>query len=453
MAKSGYINRRDVIIGGIALSAMARVPARAQSAAPLTLISNVKIFDGVNDALIENGSVLVEGQFIATVSREPIVAPDAMQIDGGGRTLIPGLIDSHQHVMLGPTVDPLRAVLSETIYTTAYAAIPQAKKLIDMGVTSIRDLGGPSIELGRAIDAGHIEGPRIMSAGHFVGATSGHGDFGGFRYLGGTESLSSDANRSLTSGWSILADGPSDVRWAVRTALANGSAYIKVMAGGGVASVKDPLESVGYSEDEFRAAVEAAADYDTYVACHAYNDESVQRMIRAGVADNVHGHLMSEETVAMMAEAGMWLSSLSNPVGLMDVPFFTDENRRKAGEVVAGYEQVMGWAKQYGVKIGWGTDAASSMLDTVLLEFQQRSPFFTPTEMLKQATSANGQLFELARSRNPYRAAKLGVIEEGAWADILLYGGDPTEDIGVVIDYQNTLDLIMKDGKVHMSKI
>ncbi len=417
------------------------------------MISNVNIFDGVNEKLIENASVLVEGQFIAAVPREPIDAPNAMPIDGGGRTLMPGMSDSHQHIAVTSDTKPSPAMLYESIYTNAYKAIPQALKLMDQGFTAIRDMGGPTIELGQAIDAGHFQGPRIMSPGHFIGATSGHGDFAGQRRIGPSESMDSDANRLLTSGWSILADGADDVRWASRTALANGAAFIKIMAGGGVASLKDPLESVGYSEDEMRAAVEVAADYDTYVACHAYNDESLRRAIAAGVADCVHGHLISEETVAAIADAGMWLGSLSKPVGLLDVPFFNDENRRKAAEILAGYDDVMGWAKKYGVKIGFGTDAAANMIDTVILEFEARSQFFTAYEMLKHATSENAKLFELANTRNPYRAAKLGVIEEGAWADMLLYNANPLEDIGVVMDYKNTLGLIMKDGQVYMSKI
>lgn len=355
--------------------------------------------------------------------------------------------------MATETTNPVAAMLYESIYLNAYKAIPQGRKLLNQGITAIRDLGGPSIELGQAIDAGYFEGPRIISTGHFIGATSGHGDFAGQRRIGPSEAVDSDANRLLTSGWSILADGADDVRWATRTALANGAALVKIMAGGGVSSLKDPLESVGFSVDEMKAAVEVAADYDTYVACHAYNDESVRRAIQAGVADCVHGHLLSEESVAMMADAGMWLGSLSRPVGLMEIPWYTDENRRKAATVLEGYDRVMGWAKKYGVKIGFGTDAAANLIDNVLQEFSARSQFFTPFEILKQATSENAKLFELARTRNPYRAAKLGVVEQGAWADLLLYKGNPLDDINVVVDYQKTLDLIMKDGEVYLSRI
>ncbi len=234
-----------------------------------------------------------------------------------------------------------------------------------------------------------------------------------------------------------------------------GAHQIKIMAGGGVASLYDPLESVGYSEEEFRAAVDAARDYDTYVAIHAYNDESVRRAIRAGVLDCVHCHLINEETVMMMAEAGMWLGSLSKPPGLLDIPWFTEENLRKARTMLAGYDNVMQWAKKHGVKIAFGTDAAGSteMMEAQLLEFEARSPFFTPVEMLRQATSSSAELLASSNSRNPYRDAPLGVIEEGAWADMLIYDGNPLEDIGVVINHQKTLKVVIKNGVIYKNTL
>jgi len=251
----------------------------------------------------------------------------------------------------------------------------------------------------------------------------------------------------------ILADGEAEVRKATRYALAQGAHQIKMMAGGGVASLKDPLESVGYSEKEMRAMVEAAADYDTYVMAHAYNDESVKRAIRAGVKDIVHGHLISEEVVKMMAENDVWLGSLSEPYGLMDVPWFTEENRRKGRLVLSGYANVMTWAKKYGVKMGFGTDAASTMVDTILFEFRARKEYFTNLEQLKMATSINAELLRMSRSRDPYKEAPLGVVEDDAWADVLIYDRNPLEDIEVVVDYKNRLKLVVKGGKVYKNTL
>jgi imidazolonepropionase-like amidohydrolase len=286
-----------------------------------------------------------------------------------------------------------------------------------------------------------------------VSCTSGHADFGGRATPNQQKYPGSSAWWASAMNFYNLADGPDEVRKATRLALAGGAHQIKLMAGGGVASLKDPLESVGYSEAEMRAAVEAAADYDTYVCAHAYNDESVKRCIKAGIKDIVHGQLLSEEVVKLMAENGVWLGSLSSPYGLMDVPWFTEENRRKGKEVLAGYENVMKWAKKHGVKMGFGTDAAAGMVDTVLYEFEMRSKFFTPLEMLKQATSTNAELLRLCNSRDPYKAAPLGVVKEGAWADVLIYDGNPLENFDFVTKPKDHLTLIIKGGKVYKNEL
>ena len=337
---------------------------------PVIVIKNVHVWDGTSDALKKDTDVLIVGDKIKKVAQDIPTAGqyevDAVRktvtrvadapglegrnlqlaitgeegkaekvnvtvnvIDGKGGYLIPGLIDSHQHIMLSKGSSPQDIMSNQLPYTAAYNAIPQGMIMLKMGVTTIRDVGGPSVELGRAIDAGHVDGPRIYSAHGMISCTSGHGDWGGQTPHQAKDYPGSGPWWMSAVGLSTLADGPAEVRGATRFAMAQGAHQIKIMAGGGVASLKDPLESVGYSEAEMRAAVEAAADYDTYVCAHAYNDESVQRCIRAGVKDIVHGHLLSEETIKMMAENDVWLGSLSSPYGLMDVPWFTEENRRK----------------------------------------------------------------------------------------------------------------------------
>jgi imidazolonepropionase-like amidohydrolase len=457
------------------------------------LIKNVHVWDGTSDALKEDTDVLIVGNKIRKVAKDIpesgtydvdavrktiTLVPDApgieakgyninvkgeesieqvsvevSVIDGKGGFLIPGLIDSHQHIMLSKDTGPLDIINNQLIYTPAYNAIPQGQIMLDMGVTTIRDTGGNSVELGMAIDKGFVDGPRIYSSGAAISGTSGHGDFGGLAPGQGQSYPGSSAHWMSTVNFMTLADGEAEVRKATRYALAQGAKQIKMMAGGGVASLKDPLESVGYSENEMRAMVEAATDYDTYVMAHAYNDESVQRAIRAGVKDIVHGHLVSEETVKMMAENDVWLGSLSKPHGLMEVPWFTDENRRKGKEVLEGYENVMKWAKKYGVKMGWGTDAAAGMVDTIVYEFESRAPFFTPLEQLKQVTSTNAELLRFSKSRDPYKEAPLGVIEEGAWADMIIYNKNPLDDIMVAAKPKDSLKVVIKDGKVWKNEL
>lgn len=441
----------------LAISAVVAVgilsqPALAQDDLPKTLFTNVNIFDGVNDGLSEGLNVLVEGTKIIKIA-EKISADGATVIDGNGGTLIPGLIDSHQHIMYHPTISPLVSMHDQTQYQVAYEAIANANKLLMMGITTIRDLGGPSIDLARAIDNGLVDGPRIYSSGAFISATSGHGDWNKATSPHQTSYAGSNASWGVQTGWSYLADGPDAVRWATRQVLASGAPQIKIMAGGGVGTPKDPLDSVGYSEAELRAAVEAAADYNTYVQAHAYNDESIQRCIRAGVKDIVHGHLLGEETIKMMAENDVWLGSLSNPHGLMDVPFFTEDNLAKARLIVDGYSYTMQMAKKHGVKMGFGTDAAGQMVETVLYELRNRVEFFTPTEVLRQATSTNAELLALSNTRNPYQEAPLGVIKEGAWADLLIYSGNPLTDINIAVDQETNLHIIMKNGVVYKNTL
>jgi imidazolonepropionase-like amidohydrolase len=286
-----------------------------------------------------------------------------------------------------------------------------------------------------------------------VSCTSGHGDFAGNSPIQQPNHTGGAMWWSQAVGLASMADGVPECRKATRFALAQGATQIKIMAGGGVASLKDPLESVGYSEAEIRAVVETAKDYDTIVLAHAYNDESVKRCIRAGVKDIVHGHLLSEEVVKMMAKNGVWLGSLSKPYGLMEIPWFTEENRRKGRLVLDGYNNVMKWAKKHGVKMGFGTDAASVMVDTVLFEFRARKPFFSALEQLKMATSTNAELLRLCKSRDPYKAAPLGVVKTGAWADVLIYDADPTKDIEVVVEHKKHLKLIVKGGKVYKNEL
>ncbi len=461
----------------------------------VVLIKNVDVWDGTGDTAIKGVDVLIVGNKIKKVAKDiptsgtyevdavhkkakKLVNPLATEntytfsvvgeegtvekrtigaevIDGKGGTLIPGLMDVHQHIMLaqgGPTdfrnkYDP---------YMNAYQAQEATRLMLLRGFTTIRDIMGPSVSLAKAIDQGLVIGPRIYSAQGAIGCTSGHSDFRNYNDFHPNMVGAGFSDAWLAAlGWAFLADGPAEVKRATRETLRMGAHQVKVMAGGGVASLYDPLESVGYSEEEFRAAVDAAKDYDTYVCIHAYNDESVQRAIRAGVLDCVHGHLLSEETVKMMAENGMWLSSMSKPPGLMEIPWFTEENRRKGRLILAGYDNVSKLAKKHGVKMAFGTDAAGSpeMMEAQLMEFLARAKFFTPVETLRQATSNSAELLAMCNSRNPYKDAPLGVIKEGAWADVLIYGDNPLEDIQVVVDYEKQLKFVMKDGNIYKNTL
>jgi imidazolonepropionase-like amidohydrolase len=430
--------------------------AHAADKAPppkLTLITNVQIWDGTSEKTIA-ADVLIEGDKIKKVAKG-IKAAGADVIDGKGGTLIPGLIDSHQHIML-PNGGPTDYKNKFDPYMNAHQSAKAAELMLLRGFTTIRDIMGPSVSLSKAIDQGLTDGPRIFSSQGAIGCTSGHSDFRNYNDFHPNMNGAGFSDARLAAlGWAFLADGADEVTRATRETLRMGATQVKVMAGGGVASLYDPLESVGYTVKEFQAAVEAAENYDTYVCIHAYNDKSVLNAMEAGVLDCVHGHLLSEEVVKKMAKNGMWLSGLSKPPGLLDVPWFTDENLRKAKLILAGYENVMRWGKKYGVKMAFGTDAAGSpeMMATQLLEFEAREPFFTPVEILMQATSTSAELLQLCNSRNPWKEAPLGVIKEGAWADMLIYNKNPLKDIKILIDHKTNLKLVIKNGAVYKNEL
>src|SRR5215470_7649618 len=291
-------------------------PAIAGNTGPVTLFSNVRIFDGKSDKLSAPSNVLVRGNVIEKISDEPIPTDrraDTVLIDGGGRTLMPGLIDMHWHAMLvRPTPD---SALTDDVGYTNLVAGAEATDTLMRGFTTIRDLGGPVFGLKRAIDEGIVPGPRIFPCGAMITTTGGHGDF-----------------RELY----MLPRKSGDPRSRVREQLTLGASQIKLMAGGGVASPHSPIDVATFTEPELRAAVEAAENWGTYVTVHAYTPETIQRSIAAGVKCIEHGHLMDEASAKLMAEKKIWLSIQPFPEEMADVfPPGSDESS-KALAVLAG---------------------------------------------------------------------------------------------------------------------
>lgn len=431
------------LIGGAAF-------AQPQSAgpSPLILFENVRIFDGKSDTLSAGMNVLVRGNTIDRISRDPIAvdrSADNRIINGGGRTLMPGLIDMHWHAMM---VRPTPAVLltADIGYLNLMAGA-EATETLMRGFTTVRDMGGPAFGLKQAIDEGIVSGPRIYPSGAIITVTSGHGDFRQPfevpRVLGAPES------RGERTGAAMIADSPDEVRVRVREQLLQGASQIKLTASGGVASPRSPLDATTFTEAELHAAVEAAENWGTYVAVHAYTSDSIQRSIAAGVKCIEHGHLMDDETARLIAEKGVWLSTQPFPDEMADVFPPGSTEREKAHEVFAGTDRVYELAEKYGIKTAFGTDVLFShqlaQRQGELLATLVR--WYTPAEALVMATSTNAELLQLSGKRNPY-PGKLGVIEQGALADILLVDGDPIADIKLIADPAKNFVVIMKDGKI-----
>ena len=413
-----------------------------ERASPLTLFTNVHVFDGVSEARIENASVLIEGNLIRTVSTDPIAVEGATVIDGGGRTLIPGLIDAHWHTMYVGI--PIEALVSGDMVEAAARAVPKAEAALMRGFTTVRDMGGPAESLKKIIDAGVIPGPRILPSGPGISQTSGHFDYRDYQAI-----PASDGDpmaywyRTRMFG---LADGVPEMLKRVRENLRMGASQIKLATGGGVSSVYDPLDVSEYTVEEIRAAVDAAEDWNTYVTVHAYHPRAVRRAIEAGVKCVEHGQLLDEDTLALMAEKGVWLSL---QMLMEDSPNMAPERRLKRLPVLQGQQRIWPLAKRLGVKLAWGTDflfepGLNPEQNGYLLKLR---PWFTPAEILKLATHDNAQLLALSGPRSPY-AGTLGVVREGALADLILVDGDPLADLALVADPASNFDLIIKDGTI-----
>lgn len=442
-----------MILAVAGIFALAPTAHAQQSPPPAVLFENVRIFDGEASALSPPSNVLIRGNKIERISTSAIPNEEGANtriIDGGGRTLMPGLVDMHWHaILVRPT--PAETMVSDPGYTNIVASA-EATDTLMRGFTTVRDMGGPVFGLKRAIDEGITVGPRIFPTGAMITVTSGHGDFRQTfelpRVLGGPPS------RMEVLGATMVADSPDEVRVRVREQLMLGASQIKLTAGGGVASPHSPLDVSTFTEPELRAAVEAAENWGTYVAVHAYTPASIQRAISAGVKCIEHGHLMDEATAKLIADHDIWLSIQPFPDQMADAFPPGSIQRLKAQEVLAGMDKAFKLARKYKLKTAFGTDIlfnhALAQRQGALLATLVR--WYTPAEALAMATGTNAQLLEMSGKRSPY-AGKLGVVKEGALADLLLVDGDPLADINLVADPARNFVVIMKDGTIYKNSL
>jgi imidazolonepropionase-like amidohydrolase len=404
------------------------------------------LFDGRAKALREGLRLLVEGNRIKQIVTGDVTPPEgARVIDCGGRVMMPGLIDAHWHTIFAAL--PVAALFSADIGYIFLAASAEAERTLMRGFTTVRDLGGPSFALKQAIDDGLATGPRIYPSGAMITTTGGHGDLRPLSDL--PRSPGGPLSYMERTGAANIADSADEVRLRVREQLLQGASQIKLMGGGGVASPRTTLDMSTYSEPEFRAGVEAAADRNTYVAVHAYPPAQIQRAIAAGVQCIEHGHLMDEATATLMAEKNIWLSTQPF-VSEDDMPPLTGQSRINLLQVIAGTNTVYALAKEHKIKTAFGTDLLFSSTvaahQGVMLTHLTR--WYDNADILRMATSVNAELLAMSGPRNPY-PGKLGVVEEGALADLLVIDGNPLDDIELVARPDKSLRVIMKDGKIY----
>lgn len=426
------------------------MPVSAQEAeVSRTLFTNVSVFNGKDDSLADV-DVLVEGNKIARVAESIPASAGMTVIDGDGRTLTPGFIDVHTHLWWN--LAPAEHFYSPLDYQYALSLV-EAENTLMRGFTTIRDVGGQVLGTKKAIDQGYFPGPRIYSSGAAISMTAGHGDFRtpstDPRMMGGPSNTDVEH-----VGVAIFADGVPEVLAASRMQFRKGAHFLKVFTGGAVSGVYDPLDIAEYSPEEIKAAVGEAERWNTYVAVHTYTDAATRMAIEAGAKSIEHNNLITEDTVKLAVKKGVFISAQAALFMNPAPPSFSPAQRARQQQAKEGLDRLMKASKRYKAKVLFGTDMVASMESkkAQVTEFTLRTEWFSNAEILKQATSINAEVLELSGPRNPY-PGKLGVIEQGAYADLLLINGNPLEDLSILTKPEENLALIMKDGKIYKNTI
>ncbi|GAA3713193.1 amidohydrolase family protein [Oceanisphaera sediminis] len=440
----------SIIATSVTLS-LSSPAVHAQDETAVTLFTNVNVFDGVNEKLIKNANVVVSGNLITDISTEPLAVAGGKVIDGGGRTMIPGLIDAHWHTSYCCAAQA--TVVTGDILEIAIRGAKGSEKTLLRGFTTVRDVGGNPFATKKMIDAGELLGPRILPSGPPIGQTGGHFDYRPYQAV---PTNSADSQWYWYSvGLMAMADGVDEVTKRTREVMRMGASQVKVSGGGGVSSVYDPLDVRQFTKEEIEAFVEVADTYNTYVSSHIFTDESARIAVEAGVKSIEHGFLLTEDTLRLMKEKDAWLSI--QPLLDDEDGFHFDDpgSQKKWIDVTNGTDIIYPLAKKVGVKMAFGTDI---LFDPALADRQgaflaKLQRWYTPYEVLKMATSGNAELLELAGPRHPYQAGPLGVIEKGAYADLILVDGNPLENIDLVADAGTNFNLIMKDGVIYKNTL
>ncbi len=428
------------------------------------LFVDANVFDGTTDGLSPHRNVLVEGNVIGAISEASIEVPGpTRRINCTGKTLMPGLIDGHCHLAIPDHFDAIEK--SYTAGDLHLGAAVAARHMILDGFTTGRDMGGPAFALKRNIDAGRFIGPRIYPSGAFISQTSGHGDF---RHR-------SDPHPGLCKceaaanfhrfGIGQIADGDAEVLMATRQNLMQGASQIKIMAGGGGASAYDPIDVAQYTEHEMKAAVDAARDWNTYVGAHIFTDKAIRRFVGAGGKSIEHGFFMGREAMELVSDRGVYVvpQMWGMSPELFNNPLVAPSKHDSIKAMQDTYKKFAPWLLELNVDVVFASDLVGTVPDAMKSRryelYWRTQAFGSNFEVLRQATSTAGKLLAESGPRNPY-PGKLGVIEVGALADILVIDGNPLADITVLgatdrwfTDPANpapveSIEVIMKDGTI-----
>ena len=408
----------------------------------LVLFKNAQLLDPTKAELEGGVSVLVEDARVREVSPRAIRAAGATVVDVGGRTLMPGLIDCHVHVFL-PEVS-IRALEAVPLTLLTARAAPLMRAMLDRGFTTVRDTGGADWGIREAVEKGYLVGPRLFIAGRAIGQTSGHSDPRRRTDLGGACPTENAMVFTMA-----IADGVTEVRKAVREQLRQGADHIKIMVSGGVASPYDPLDSLQYSTDEIRAAVEEAAAFKRYVCAHSYPANAIARAVECGVRVIEHGNLIDAPTAKLMAKKEAFLVPTLvayDAINRHAAQFgMGPESLEKNKVVLAAGLRSLELAKRAGVRMAYGSDLLGQLQPDQSKEFLLRAEALTPREIIHSATVVGAELLG--------RAGELGVIAPGALADLLVVDGNPLKDLGVFQDQGARIPVVMQAGRFHRNRL
>ncbi|CAH6995424.1 Amidohydrolase [Vibrio chagasii] len=417
------------------------------------LITNANVFNGVDNNLIENVSILIEDNLITQIGEVDATLADEI-IDAQGGTVMPGLIDAHVHITLSA---PFNVIDTMTREEVAIRSAKISEEMLMRGFTTIRDVAGNTLGLKKSIDNGYATGPRILPSMAAISQTSGHSDY---RQNQAQERLANGHEDSpmMKLGAMKVADGRSEVLKAVREQLFMGASQIKIMAGGGASSTFDPLDTLQFTSDEMKAAVQAASDYGTYVAAHIHTSDAMRRAAEAGVMSFEHATIMDDDIAEIIKEKGIWVIPsyfTSSLIAERKIPLPNEETYRKTERVGKAMFKSAELIKKYDIQnIAFGTDCVgeTNVHATQLNELGAIEQVFDTITALRMATSNCGRLFEMSTYQHPYQQGKLGQVVEGAYADLLIIDGNPLEGVACVANTE-TQKLIMKDGKVYKNTL
>jgi imidazolonepropionase-like amidohydrolase len=409
---------------------------------PQILFRNFGMLDPEQDERVGGFELLVDGRLIRELSDRPIRANGADVVDCGGRTLMPGLIDCHVHVVLNEVF--LGKLESQPITLMTAHAMTALRASLDRGFTSVRDTGGADWGLRQAVEEGLIAGPRLFIAGRAIGPTGGHSDSRRRTDLG----VRCPCCDALAFAM-CLADGTAEVRRSVREEMRQGCDHVKIMMSGGVASPFDPLDSLQFSPGEVKAAVEEAHAFGRYVCAHAYSPEAITRAAEAGVRTIEHGNLIDDKTAGLMASKGMFL--VANLVAYYAMREraheygMTGEMLEKNDLVIDGGLRSLETCRRAGVPVAYGSDLLGQLQVDQSREFVIRAEVLQPIEVIRAATIVAAQVLR--------HEGRLGCLKPGAFADILLVDGDPLRDLNLLGHQGRHLPVIMKDGRFHKNTL